>query len=146
MDPAQENHTLEDSEASIPEATEASKEEEVKDEKLNVEVHNASKRTSALSSSTLQDSTTDEKRTSFPKLKFLRHKDKNSIPKDERFDFSQQQQNDPLAHLPEHERETLRRQLDTAPIKATVRTLYRYATRNDLIVILISSICAIVGY
>lgn len=49
------------------------------------------------------------------------------------------------AHLPEHEREIIRRQLDVPPIKASFATLYRYATRNDILIIIISAICAILG-
>lgn len=49
------------------------------------------------------------------------------------------------AHLPPHEKEIVKRQLDIPEVKVTFRTLYRYATRNDLIIIVISSICAIAG-
>ena len=49
------------------------------------------------------------------------------------------------AHLPEHEREIIKRQLDLPPITASFTTLYRYATRNDIIIIVISAICAIIG-
>ena len=49
------------------------------------------------------------------------------------------------AHLPDHEREIVKRQLEIPPVTVTFKTLYRYATRNDLIIIVVSSICAIVG-
>ena len=49
------------------------------------------------------------------------------------------------AHLPEHEKEIVKRQLDIPPVTVTYKTLYRYATRNDLLIIFISSICAIAG-
>ena len=49
------------------------------------------------------------------------------------------------AHLPAHEREIIKRQVDLLPIKANYGTLYRYATRNDIIIVAISSFCAIVG-
>ncbi|MCJ1472803.1 GTPase-activating protein [Lambiella insularis] len=49
------------------------------------------------------------------------------------------------AHLPEHEREVIKRQLDLPPIKTTYADLYRYATRNDLLILALSSLCAIVG-
>ena len=49
------------------------------------------------------------------------------------------------AHLPPHEREIVKRQLHIPEVKVTFKTLYRYATRNDLIIIAISSICAIAG-
>ena len=49
------------------------------------------------------------------------------------------------AHLPPHEKEIVKRQLDIPEVKVTFRTLYRYATRNDCIIIAISSLCAIAG-
>ena len=49
------------------------------------------------------------------------------------------------AHLPEHEREIVRRQLEIPPIKVTFLTLYRYATRNDIMIIAISALCSIIG-
>ncbi len=52
---------------------------------------------------------------------------------------------DPFAHLPEHEKKILKRQLDTPSVKVTYATLFRYATRNDIIILVISSICAIAG-
>lgn len=52
---------------------------------------------------------------------------------------------DAYAHLPSHEKEIVKRQLDIPEVKVTFRTLYRYATRNDLIIIIVSCICAIAG-
>ena len=52
---------------------------------------------------------------------------------------------DPFRHLPEHEAAILKRQVDIPPAKVTYRLLYRYATRNDLIIMVVSSICAIAG-
>ncbi|KAL8997483.1 MAG: hypothetical protein Q9169_003263 [Polycauliona sp. 2 TL-2023] len=49
------------------------------------------------------------------------------------------------AHLPSNERETIKKQLDIPPIAVNFKTLYRYATRNDLIIIAISAIAAIGG-
>ncbi|MCJ1393049.1 GTPase-activating protein [Xylographa bjoerkii] len=49
------------------------------------------------------------------------------------------------AHLPAYEREIIKRQVDLLPIKANYGTLYRYATRNDIIIVAISSFCAIIG-
>jgi len=49
------------------------------------------------------------------------------------------------AHLPPHERDVVKRQLDIPPVTVTYRTLYRYATRNDLLIVVISAICAIIG-
>ncbi|KOS19776.1 Leptomycin B resistance protein pmd1 [Escovopsis weberi] len=47
------------------------------------------------------------------------------------------------AHLPSHQAEILKRQVHTPVIKAGLKAIYRYASRNDLIIIAISSICAI---
>ena len=49
------------------------------------------------------------------------------------------------AHLPPHEKEIVKRQLHMPEITVTFKTLYRYATRIDLIIIAISSLCAITG-
>ncbi|KAI0399242.1 ABC transporter [Xylaria palmicola] len=54
-----------------------------------------------------------------------------------------EQNDDPYQHLPEHEATILRNQVTTPEIKAGFATLYRYATRNDLIIIFVSSIAAI---
>ncbi|KAL9621580.1 MAG: hypothetical protein Q9160_003972 [Pyrenula sp. 1 TL-2023] len=48
-----------------------------------------------------------------------------------------------FAHLPEHERDILKRQLDAPPVTVTYRTLYRYATTWDLVIVGISVISAI---
>lgn len=48
-------------------------------------------------------------------------------------------------HLPEHEKNIVKRQLDIPPVKVTFRTLYRYATTNDLLILALSAICAIIG-
>lgn len=50
-----------------------------------------------------------------------------------------------FAHLPPNEREIVKRQLDIPSVTVTYRTLYRYATRNDLIIVFVSAICAIAG-
>ena len=49
------------------------------------------------------------------------------------------------AHLPEHEKEVVKRQLDIPSVKVTYWTLFRYATRNDIIILVVSAICAIAG-
>ena len=49
------------------------------------------------------------------------------------------------AHLPPHEKDIVKRQLAIPEVKVTFKTLYRYATTNDLIIIAISSLCAIAG-
>lgn len=52
---------------------------------------------------------------------------------------------DPFAHLPAHEAEILRRQVFVPTVKVGIKTLYRYSTRNDLLIIALSCICAIAG-
>ncbi|KAF4242997.1 hypothetical protein CNMCM8980_010157 [Aspergillus fumigatiaffinis] len=52
---------------------------------------------------------------------------------------------DPFKHLPEHERVILKRQLDLPATKVNYMTLYRYATRNDKVILLIASLAAIIG-
>lgn len=48
-----------------------------------------------------------------------------------------------LAHLPEHEKAVIKRQLDVPETKVTYWTLYRYATTWDRVFIAIAIICAI---
>lgn len=55
----------------------------------------------------------------------------------------EEEQQDPFAHLPEHEAAVLKRQVDIPPVKVTYWMLYRYATKNDYWIILVSAICAI---
>ncbi|KAM3425135.1 hypothetical protein BST61_g7096 [Cercospora zeina] len=53
---------------------------------------------------------------------------------------------DPFQHLPEHEASILRKQIETPPsAKVTWRTLFRYASAQDAVIIAISSICAIIA-
>jgi ATP-binding cassette subfamily B (MDR/TAP) protein 1 len=52
---------------------------------------------------------------------------------------------DPFKHLPEHEAEILRRQIDIPEVKVGFFTLYRYATRTDWTIWSISCICSIVA-
>lgn len=52
---------------------------------------------------------------------------------------------DPFAHLPEHEAAVLKRQLEIPPVKIGYKDLYRYATKTDLWIMVVSSICAIAG-
>ena len=48
-----------------------------------------------------------------------------------------------FAHLPEHEKQELKRQLESPDVKASFATLYRYASRMDILIMLVSAICAI---
>ena len=57
----------------------------------------------------------------------------------------QEEEVDVFSHLPEHEANILRRQLETPPVKVTYFRLYRYATTNDKIIIAVSSIAAIIA-
>jgi ATP-binding cassette subfamily B (MDR/TAP) protein 1 len=50
-----------------------------------------------------------------------------------------------FAHLPEQEKEILKRQLDAPKVKISFFGLYRYASRLDLLVIAISALSAIVA-
>jgi ATP-binding cassette, subfamily B (MDR/TAP), member 1 len=53
--------------------------------------------------------------------------------------------NDPFGHLPEHERVILKRQVDVPEVKVGYFTLYRYATKMDVLILIIAGICAIGG-
>lgn len=50
-----------------------------------------------------------------------------------------------FAHLPEHEKEILKRQLDAPKVNISFFGLYRYASKLDLFIIAISALCAIVA-
>ncbi|KAI9687488.1 MAG: GTPase-activating protein [Bathelium mastoideum] len=60
-------------------------------------------------------------------------------------DVGSQEENDPLEHLSEHERQIIKQQVDTPNVKVTIGMLYRYATRTDLAIMALSSIAAIGG-
>ncbi|CRK36735.1 hypothetical protein BN1708_007166 [Verticillium longisporum] len=52
-------------------------------------------------------------------------------------------QEDPFKHLPDDEAAVLKRQIITPEVKAGVAALYRYSSTNDIIIIVISTLCAI---
>ncbi|KAK3062194.1 hypothetical protein LTS18_004627, partial [Coniosporium uncinatum] len=52
-------------------------------------------------------------------------------------------QEDPFAHLPDHEREILKKQLDVPDLKVGYLTLYRYATTYDIIFLSVSALMGI---
>ncbi|KAI0017325.1 multidrug resistance protein [Xylariomycetidae sp. FL0641] len=52
---------------------------------------------------------------------------------------------DPYQHLPEHEAAILKRQVITPEVKAGVATIYRYSSRNDILIMAVSALCAIAG-
>ncbi|KAL2017679.1 hypothetical protein VTK56DRAFT_1839 [Thermocarpiscus australiensis] len=55
----------------------------------------------------------------------------------------QEKETDPYAHLPEHQAKILKDQVYTPDVKVGFATLYRYSSRNDVLIILVSAICAI---
>lgn len=48
-----------------------------------------------------------------------------------------------FAHLSQHEKDILKKQLDAPPVKIGFFGLYRYASRMDIIILVVSAICAI---
>lgn len=52
---------------------------------------------------------------------------------------------DPLDHLPPDERAIIKRQLDMPEIKLNYFTLFRFATRNDLILIFTAALASIIA-
>ncbi|KAL2270308.1 hypothetical protein VTJ83DRAFT_2492 [Remersonia thermophila] len=54
-------------------------------------------------------------------------------------------ESDPFAHLPEDQAQLLRDQVHTPDVRIGVATLYRYSSRNDLLIIFVSAICAIIS-
>jgi len=55
------------------------------------------------------------------------------------------EQDDPFKNLPADEALVLKRQVDVPVVPTSFKQLYRYSTRNDKIIIVISVICAIGG-
>ncbi|KAI1857591.1 uncharacterized protein JN550_013160 [Neoarthrinium moseri] len=58
---------------------------------------------------------------------------------------AKEQDDDPFRNLPAHEADILRKQVDTPNVKTGVAILYRYASRNDLLIMAVSALCAIAG-
>jgi len=52
---------------------------------------------------------------------------------------------DPLGHLPPEEAEIIRKQLDIPEVDLNYFSLFRFASRNDIIIIVISAITAVIG-
>ncbi|KAF7716324.1 ABC transporter [Penicillium ucsense] len=48
-----------------------------------------------------------------------------------------------FAHLPEHEKEILKKQLDAPAAKVSFFTLYRYASAMDIVILVVCAICSI---
>ena len=55
------------------------------------------------------------------------------------------EEDDPFKHLPADEAAVLKRQVDVPMVSTSFKKLYRYATRNDKIIVTISVICSIGG-
>ncbi|KAK7429987.1 hypothetical protein QQZ08_003376 [Neonectria magnoliae] len=55
------------------------------------------------------------------------------------------QTDDLFDHLPAHQAEILRRQVVSPEVKQGVAVLYRYASHNDILIIFVSAIAAIIG-
>ncbi|KXS99379.1 hypothetical protein AC578_8995 [Pseudocercospora eumusae] len=68
------------------------------------------------------------------------HRLDSTVPKQT---HEEQGEQDPFAHLPDHEAAILKRQLVIPPVKVTYFQLFRYATRWDLTIMFVSGICAI---
>lgn len=47
------------------------------------------------------------------------------------------------SHLPEHEKQILKKQIDADEVKVSFFALFRYASRMDILIMFISAICAI---
>lgn len=90
--------------------------------------------------------------------------EKNNVPQSEKFDavaknkkvkkskknkkgseVAVDEEQDPFAHLPEHEKEILRRQLIVPDVAVSYKTLFRYATRNDILIMIVGAIGSIAG-
>lgn len=103
--------------------------------------------------STTPATTTTTTNTSFKKKPRWNHKKTSSSSKSDSTESdlskdvkdSKDDAQDPLGHLPPHEQDILRRQLDTTQLKPGFKMIYRYASRNDLIIMGISAFCAIAG-
>lgn len=48
-----------------------------------------------------------------------------------------------FAHLPQHEKDILKKQLDAPVVKISFFGLYRYASKMDILILLVSAVCAI---
>lgn len=70
-------------------------------------------------------------------------KDPGSAPDTPGLPGEKEEPVDPMSLLPEHEAEILRRQIETPERSYGLGSLWRYATRNDLIIITVASICSI---
>ncbi|KAF1346480.1 multidrug resistance protein 1, 2, 3 [Delphinella strobiligena] len=77
------------------------------------------------------------------RLGFLKKSKKSNSEKEEKKQDAEKE--DPYAHLPEHEKAIIKKQLDIPPVKVTYMTLFRYASRNDKLIMAAAAFGAIVG-
>jgi hypothetical protein len=56
-----------------------------------------------------------------------------------------EKEDDPFGHLPPEEAEVLRRQLDMPKVEISYLSLFRFATRNDQTIMVLSLLAAIIG-
>jgi ATP-binding cassette subfamily B (MDR/TAP) protein 1 len=52
---------------------------------------------------------------------------------------------DIYSHLPPAEAAILKRQVETPEVASSWKTLYRYSTRNDILIMVVSALCSIVA-
>jgi len=90
--------------------------------------------------------------------------DNNAVPTSEKFDavakdrkvikskknkkgqeVAVEEEQDPFAHLPVHEQEILRRQVIVPDVPVTYKTLFRYATKSDLLIMAAGALGSIIG-
>ncbi|KAL7931853.1 P-loop containing nucleoside triphosphate hydrolase protein [Trichoderma chlorosporum] len=89
-----------------------------------------------------------------PKLALFHRKDLVSQQRDESCnrasynledaqDAESRDRQDPYGHLPPHQAEILKRQVVTPKVQIGIKAIYRYITRNDAIIIAVSSLFAV---
>lgn len=69
----------------------------------------------------------------------IRKADSHVVP------IKDEEKEDALGHLPPEEAEIIRRQLDMPKVELSYFSLFRFATRNDLLIMALSSVAAIIG-
>lgn len=82
-------------------------------------------------------------------LSMMKKKEEGGSPHDSQAIVSmedvKEKDQDPFAHLPPHEAAVLKRQVFVPEVAVGIKTLYRFATTWDLIIIFISCVCAIIA-
>lgn len=103
--------------------------------------HGASRQTSSRGDSTEIDVTPAAKNSSHSEKLELSKADSKVVASPPKADNP----DDLYRHLPDHEAEILKRQVTLPEVKSGVAVLYRYASRNDILIIAVSAFCAIVA-